>query len=169
MTLIVSYLDTLGAKFPTVKARSLGRGVNYEDIIWEGGDSLPSQATLDAYRFTYTQEVMWELIKSERDRRREFGGYKVGNDWFHSDDISRIQQLGLVMLGANMPPNIMWKTMGGSFVPMTPSLAQQIFQAAMVSDSTIFQIAEQKKAAMLAMPDPENYNYLSGWPLCFGE
>ena len=71
-----------------------------------------------------------QLHQSERDRRKHDGGYKVGTNWFHSDDTSRIQQIALTIMGANMPANIMWKTMSGSFVLMTPTLAGQIFQAA---------------------------------------
>jgi hypothetical protein len=93
----------------------------------------------------------------------------VGTNWYHSDDTSRIQQIGLVMLGANMPNNIMWKTMLGDFVLMTPTLASQIFQAAMVSDMTIFTVAEQKRQAMLALSDPRNYSWDTGWPPIYGE
>lgn len=115
------------------------------------------------------QETMWTLIKQERDRRKSDGGYKVGTYWYHSDDTSRIQQLALVMLGAGMPNNIMWKTMSGDFILMTPALAGQVFQAAMVSDMTVFTVAEQKKQAMMALADPRTHNHLSGWPPIYGE
>ena len=115
------------------------------------------------------QEDPLTLIRIERDRRKSEGGYKVGAYWYHSDDTSRIQQMALVMLGVNMPNNIMWKTMSGAFILMTPTLAAQIFQAAMVSDMTIFTVAEQKKQAMLALADPRTYNHLSGWPPIYGE
>jgi hypothetical protein len=112
---------------------------------------------------------MWDLIKAERDRRTKTGGFKVGNDWFHSDDSSRIQQIGLVMMGANIPQNLYWKTMSGSFVVMTQTLANQIFMAAAASDQSIFSVAEQKRAEMMASQEPGNYIYLSGWPLIYGE
>lgn len=114
-------------------------------------------------------EAVWVLIKQERDRRKTDGGYKVGTYWYHSDDTSRIQQLALVMLGAGMPNNIMWKTMSGDFVLMTPTLAGQIFQAAMFSDMAIFTVAEQKKQAMMALADPRTHDHLSGWPPIYGE
>ncbi len=126
----------------------------------------------DGTQFTAPQsdyDNMWLLIQAERDRRKTTGGYKVGNYWFHSDDISRIQQLALVMFGTNMPSGIMWKTMSGDFVPMTPTLANQIFQAAAASDIAIFSVAEQKKQEMLASSNPAYYDYLPGWPLIYGE
>ena len=116
-----------------------------------------------------TPAEMWERIKIERDRRSETGGYKVGSHWFHSDQKSRSQQLGLVLLGANIPSGLQWKTMDGSFVTMTQTLAGQILAAAAASDQAIFATAETHKAAMEASADPASYNYLSGWPAGFGE
>lgn len=111
---------------------------------------------------------MWYKIQTERDRRR-IGGVQVGGYWFHSDDASRIQQLGLVMFGANMPTGIMWKTMTGSFVEMSPTLAQQIFSAVASSDMAIFAKAEEHRVLMNASQHPESYDYLTGWPLIYGE
>lgn len=110
-----------------------------------------------------TQEAKWEAIKAERDRR-VVNGVKVGNDWFHSDTFSRTQQLGLVMMGANMPAGIQWKTMDATFVTMTPALATQIFQATALADTTLFARAEEKHQAMLAMADPSPYDVMAGWP-----
>lgn len=115
-----------------------------------------------------TPAQMWERIKAERDRRNR-GGYKVGTKWFHSDTNSRIQQLGLVMMGTNIPASLQWKTMDGSFVAMTPTLAQQVFAAAAASDQAIFAAAEAHKAAMEASADPASYDFSTGWPLTFGE
>lgn len=113
-------------------------------------------------------DQIWSLIKAERDRRNR-GGYKVGALWFHSDPGSRIQQLGLVMMGANIPNDLQWKTMDGSFVTMTLTLAQQVFAAAAASDQAIFAAAETHKAAMEACADPASYDFSTGWPLTFGE
>lgn len=136
-----------------------------------GGNVIntPMQSDYDIILRQQAQNNMWLSIQGERDRRKGTGGYKVGNYWFHSDDTSRIQQLALVMFGTNMPAGIMWKTMSGAFVPMTPTLAGQIFQAAATSDITIFSVAESKKVAMLAASTPANYDYLSGWPKAYGE
>jgi len=120
----------------------------------------------DAPRATAAQ--VWEAIKAERDRRKA-GGVKVGEKWFHSDDGSRIQQMGLVMMGANLPAGLQWKTMDGSFITMTPALAQQVFTAQAASDQTIFAAAETHRVAMEASADPATYDYSTGWPKIFGE
>lgn len=110
----------------------------------------------------------WAEIKTERDRRIQTGGYKVGAKWFHSDQMSRIQQIGLVMIGTNIPA-VQWKTMDGSFVTMTQTLAGQIFAAAAASDIAIFATSETHKAAMEASSDPAQYDFSAGWPTVYGE
>ena len=111
---------------------------------------------------------MWAHIKTERDRRKA-GGVKVGDKWFHSDEASRIQQLALVMMGASLPADLQWKTMDGSFIAMTPALAQQVFTGQAASDQHIFAVAEQHRAALTASADPATYDYSTGWPKIFGE
>lgn len=168
MTVNYTYIRAIGDGYPNVGCHVVGTSNLYEDIVWDKGDPIPPKAELDAWIEAQVKADMWKKIQAERDRRKA-GGVKVGTDWFHSDDPSRIQQLGLVMMGANMPNNIMWKTMTGSFVQMTPTLAAQIFQATAANDMNIFAVAEQKRAAMLASTDPATYDYLSGWPLIYGE
>jgi hypothetical protein len=109
---------------------------------------------------------VWEKIKAKRDALSEHGGYQAGGKWFHSDAKSKTQQLALAMMGAAVPP-VQWKTMDGSFVAMTQTLAAQIFAAAAAQDMAIFAAAEAHKAAMEASPDPAAYDFSGGWPVVF--
>ncbi len=111
----------------------------------------------------------WNAIKAERDRRIQSGGYKVGAKWFHSDTFSRTQQMGLVMMGANIPNGTPWKTMDGSTVTMTQTLAGQNLGTAAASDIAIFSAAEIHRVAMEASADPATYDFSTGWPKAFGE
>jgi hypothetical protein len=115
-----------------------------------------------------TAEQIWPQIKAERDRRKSLGVLADGN-WFHSDADSRIQQLGLVLMGSTMPAGIQWKTMAGSFVEMTPALASQIFAATAALDQANFAAAEVHRAAMEASPAPADYDFSGGWPAAFEE
>ena len=111
---------------------------------------------------------LWEEIKQERDRRTQQGGYCVNGKWFHSDIFSRTQQMGLVMMGNNIPLGLQWKTMDGSFVNMTPELANSIFTAAVQSDTALFSHAEQLRIQMES--GPENFSLSEcSWPLLYGE
>ena len=115
----------------------------------------------------------WEAIKAERDRRADLG-VKVGQYWFHSDQKSRTQQLGLVLLGANIPAGLQWKTLPLTppppvFVPMTQQLAQAIVSATAASDTAIFTAAEVHRIAVESSTAPQNYDFSTGWPTSIEE
>lgn len=107
--------------------------------------------------------VRWEKIKGIRDNLLFNGGCKVLVEgvakWFHSDVHSKVQQMSLVMTGENLPQNLQWKTMDGSFVTMTPAIATQLYQAQITKEMTIFAIAEAKRL--------DNSSLSEGWPEVF--
>lgn len=151
--------------------------LSLEDLANGGARLLPAGCVEisdeeAAARLAPTREqaaaTAWDAIKAERDRRKA-GGVKVGAKWFHSDDGSRIQHMGLVMKGASIPANLQWKTMDGSFITMTQALASQVFQAVAANDQTIFAAAETHRVAMEASADPASYDYSGGWPKIYGE
>lgn len=144
-----------------------GAGVYIKHFDTAKLGAKPTQAVIDAVVVSIKPEI-WARIKTERDRRIQNGGYKVGAKWYHSDTFSRTQQMGLVMIGANIPANTPWKTMDGSFVIMTQTLAGQIFGTAAASDIAIFSAAEAHRVAMEASADPAAYDFTGGWPPMFG-
>lgn len=139
------------------------------------GEDREAQLRLDLAAYTYEGPEIrqWfggaayapdiaQQIRNERDRRIHTSGYKVGANWFHSDQTSRIQQIGLVMMGASIPAGLQWKTMGGAKVTMTPTLAQQVFAAAAVQDATHHAVSDAAIAAAAATP---NFDLRSiAWP-----
>lgn len=154
-----------------------GPGNYYEGDRQIGSVSVPQRPTafhvFDGQAWVVDAPLVWAdmsaRIKLERDRRTDTGGYRVGAVWFHSDQKSRSQQLGLLALGANIPSGLRWKTMDGSYVDMTPGLAQQILVAAAASDIAIFAAAEAHIAALEGSDDPAGYDFSGGWPPMFGE
>lgn len=112
---------------------------------------------------------IWEKIKSLRDLKLTTGGTPAANKWWHSDTKSQIQQLGFVLMGQNIPPGIKWKTMDGTWVEMTPTVAGQIFAAAAVQDQALFAYAETLKAQVDASNDPGSIDITAGWPTIFGD
>lgn len=136
---------------------------NWAGLVWVMREyAAPPPADMSA-----AARQHWEAIKQERDRRATTGGYQVAGSWYHSDVFSRTQQMGLLLLGAGIPAGLQWKTMDGSFVTMTQSLAGQVFAAAAASDAALFARAEQIKAGMET--DPAGFD-LAGqvWPPVFG-
>ena len=123
------------------------------------GQKTPTDIKLHSY----------EHIKAERDRRTDSGGYSVYGKWFHSHLRARCQQIGLFLLGDLIPNGVQWKTMDGSFVPMTRELAAKIFAAAVASDIAIFAAAETHIAAMQISSNPNTYDFSKSWPKIYGE
>lgn len=183
---MTNYIEIIGTNFPNVRCHAQGDTYTYEDIIYDGGDPLPSKEVLDGLYTTYCQEVMWTKIKEYRDMREESGvQVSIGGNlyWFHSDVKSLIKYLFLMILStvlsnvfANYFPNgITWKTMDEVEVPLTPGDIIAIFFKVMEIGSTVFAIAKLHRVAMNASPTPLTYNYKTGgngipaWPPIYGE
>lgn len=103
------------------------------------------------------QAARWIRIKAKRDDLTDNGGCLVGGKWFHTDTKSKQQQMALTMMGASLPANLLWKTMDGSFVTMTPALAGQLFAAQITREQIIFSHAESLRADI-------NADINAGWP-----
>lgn len=139
------------------------------------GQSEGKQITADENGFPIlvdppkpTVDEIWERIKARLDVVKA-GGVKVGTKWFHTDEASRIQHMALNMMGSGIPENLQWKTMDGTFVTMTQTLAGQVFQAVATLDMAAFAKAEEHRVAMEATSDPSAYDFSTGWPQTYVE
>ena len=122
-------------------------------------------ATIQAPSIEQSRANKWVEIKAERDRRSTEGGVKVADKWFHSDLKSKILISGIISAG--IPPDTQWKTMDGSFIQMTQTLAQEIGAALATNELSIFAAAQFHKVALEASEDPSSYDFSGNWPPCF--
>jgi len=136
---------------------------NFTGYAWQ---DLPYIASPSVDTLAPLRAALGERIKSIRDTKVQHGGYTTGGKWYHSDTFSRTQQMGLVMMGASIPA-VQWKTMDGSFVTMTQTLANQIFAAAAAQDLAMFSRSEALQAIVNASGDPASVDIASGWPPTF--
>lgn len=144
-----------------------GTPVNIDGVwtqVWE-------ETPLTEQEINDTKLAIIKQIKDKADHLTQNGGYPVPVDgvakWFHSDTISRTQQIGLFLMGTDIPPGLEWKTMDGSFVPMTQQLAQAIFSAATQQDIAIFNHSQQLQTAVLSAVNPFVIDIDTGWPVTF--
>ena len=133
-------------------------------VFWNRPEPQPTKAEIAAAVIPAQRQQIREAISAERDIRKEAQGYKASGKQFHSDIFSRIQQISLVILGADMPSGIRWKTMDGSFIEMTPTLARKIFGAAAAFDTALFAHGETLKEQVDAAEDPTSIDITAGWP-----
>lgn len=167
----MDYITIIGRKHPGCQVSCTGNPESYEDIIWEGGDPVPTESQLQADGLDLLRDDIWQRIKAERDFRDEITGYQVSGKWFHSDTKSKIQQSALKTAADHglIPSNLMWKTLDGSFVLMTSALANSIFVESMLMSTRVFAAAEVHRLTMQAMPDPTFYDFSGGWPQTYAE
>ena len=157
-----SLMQTLTASVPNCVGCSPAHGSGFVLSFIDGTSRLATEAEV----LVASKAACMEQIKAGRDRRR-VAGCPVGEHVFHSDDSSRIQQIGLVMLGNNIPAGLKWKVIGGAMVTMTPTLAQQVFAAQAARDTALFATAESHIAAINALTTVEAveaYDASTGWP-----
>ena len=173
--------DKIPAEAVAVSAELFRQTINETDGVWkiddEGNifkDALPLPDPADVIA------AQWGAIKVKRDQVKA-GGALVGGDWFHTDVDSRIQHLGLKDKARDMLADggdladaltiggqqILWKTMGGAFAPMTAQLAFDIVNAVGILDAQAFQAAEIHRMTMEASESPGDYDFSGGWPAVF--
>jgi len=120
----------------------------------------------DQDRINHDRNYMWEQVKEWRTRITAGGVYCAGK-WWHSDQSSRTQWLGLLILGANVPA-IEWKTMDNTKQVLSPVLVQQVFSAMLVHEQTAFNVAEAHRTSILNHNRPLEYDISAGWPSIYG-
>lgn len=153
-TIVVDSLDAV----PGLIDASIGGNIG-DSVV--NGEVVPAPSRPLADR----RAEAWERIKAKRDAVK-VSGVLAGGKWFHTDPDSRIQQLGLVLMGSSVPA-VQWKTLDGSFIAMSQTLAGQIFQAVGALDTAAFAAAETHRAAVYASDTPESYDFSGGWPTVY--
>jgi hypothetical protein len=128
------------------------------------------------------REKMWAHIQEERSRRK-FGGVQANGLWFHSDNDSRVQWLGLarkadlvIISGESATAQLMvdgkplvWKRLGGGFVQVTAAMAIAVVEAIETLDAQAHEAAEVHNMSMRALADPRGYDFSQGWPMMKSE
>ncbi|MBE2895562.1 DUF4376 domain-containing protein [Pasteurellaceae bacterium HPA106] len=135
---------------------------------WQG-DGWVLNPEKQAQQKAVVQSTVWEEIKQERYDHTHSGVYvKSIKKWFHSDEPSRIQYLTMQQL-AELPPALQWKTMDNSFVEMTKPLLNELILTLIAEEQADFANAEKHRLAMLAVDNPSDYDYSTGWSKNYGE
>lgn len=174
------YIDVIGYFYPNVSCHASAE--TYNDIVWDGGDTLPDEATLTPLLLEYKRLIKWEEIKKYRDDRLEHGGYPTPSGWFHSDALARDNyedankpntRAYLAYLEQQATPK-MWKTMSGSWVALTVTLLDTLLANKVTQKNDHFYSAEVLKVGLWLANDPDNYDYFqnaekSKWPIIYGE
>jgi hypothetical protein len=126
---------------------------------------------------TAARSAVWEAIQGIRDEL-QVAGCPAAGMWFHNDVKSRSQWERMwnrvtaegaadtdpYMVGGEQ---VIWKTMGQVFVPVTAGLIREVVAAIEVREKAIFTVAEYHNAMMRQAANPLAYDYSVGWPTTF--
>ena len=107
----------------------------------------------------------WEQIKRLRDSKTADGIFvqSVGK-WFHTDAMSLIQYLALnLQMTKGKFKTKMWKTLDGTFVPLSELLIEEIFDTAIQSTTNLFETAELHRNLLNSSDDPLSYDITTMW------
>jgi hypothetical protein len=121
-----------------------------------------------------------EQIKAARDRLTLNGGHKIGENWYHSNEISLIQQIALngiadKMVAAGAPDSTSiiatpWKTLSGAYVTLTVGIAKSFIGSALTQQSALFSAAQTKINQVEALTTIESvnaYDVNAGFPTVY--
>ena len=115
------------------------------------------------------QDEMWERIKQKRHENLRGGVYvESAGKWFHNTDEAR-QQYTFMRTLPQLPPDLMWKTMGGDFVNLTGQLLDELSLKMLADEQQDFANAERHRVLMEQSDDPETYDYSDGWTEIYKE
>lgn len=125
---------------------------------------------------------IWDRIKSIRDQKIQMGGFPALGRWFHSDGISRSQQLALLMDSIMMQLEgrdlslpmldpvgqpLRWKTMDGTFVIMTGNVIRAIYSGAKHQEGLLHRHGEILWYQVKNAPNPHAVDVTLGWPTVY--
>ena len=120
---------------------------------------------LQAAKKETVQEKVWGYIKKKRDSQ-VMGGVFIPSvsKIFQTDPTSAITyaQIGS-MISLNIYEIVNWKVLDNTFVPITEILFKELQTTLARNTQLTYTIAEQHKAAMLLLDNPEAYDYTAGW------
>lgn len=111
------------------------------------------------------QAEAWGGIKAERLKQTTSGVYVPSVDKvFHTDDVSVIQynNIGNMIALDNFEP-IQWKVKDNTWITLTEEVFKDLQKAMVQNTNRIYQVAEEHKANMMEIDNPEDYDYSTGW------
>lgn len=167
---VPTYIQIISELHPTVVCHSSGNGSIYEDIVHDGGDPLPSKATLDS-------EVL-EVIKVKAKAEVNVFRKDYMNDYFTYDfkqwdcdeeavtNITGTLLIGLV--GGNaLPPGFVWRDRSNVDHEVDFMYMVNMAVTVMTFKKQVYAISWVHKATLDSFPTVQHvldYDITYGWP-----
>jgi len=161
-------------------------GSRHEITVLDSVPPLESSPNPPPPSLEQQQTTLLNAINSERGWRWRAGfPVQVGGvtKWFHSDEFSLTQHLGLkdkardvLAAGGALSDSITiagqpvyWSTMDGSQVAITAQVAFDLVAGAALQQALVFLSSQAHEVAINAAEDLSDYDVLANWPAVFVE
>lgn len=151
-----TYIQAIGDGFPKVHCHAIGDGTIYSNIVWDSGDPLPTQATLDSYIFSQLQVSQCAIIDAAYYNAMQLPVAYIGTT-FQADLNSQstlnkaiVSLQGLVANGGSLPANFGWSDSMNVMVPMTLVQLQGLAASMLAPAWAAFSHQQTQKAAIRA-------------------
>lgn len=136
----------------------------YEDWVWSDG-SWVEPTYKDILDIDKIRDSVWESIKEIRSQSLSSDVFVKSVDKFFPTDsqsLVKYNNIGnMISLGNYVP--IQWKVSDNTWVDLTEDVYLDLQRSIVERDNYVFQLAEEHKAKMLELDNPEEYDYTVGW------
>lgn len=149
-------MNLISTNHPTVFCSSVNE-FDYNSLVWEGGDTIPSKETLDAEWLVFSKRKASEKINSYRD------DYFLANQgfWFQGniyecDALAKSNVTGAitaVVVGAQLPSNYTWRSKDNQNIPMDAQTLSAMGVSMGAYITTVFSWTWTLKAKVDSMTD----------------
>ena len=154
------------------------KAVNVADLTAHGMVVVESETSFDRpvlsngiiveqpYTLDELRAAKWDEVKQHRDKVTS-GGVLVDGTWFQSDSGS-VEKYKLYSTLADKDfQGVEWFALDDKVLPLSKPLVLRVLQRIAVNEAKNFGNAKKHKEAILKSENPSEYDYSSGWTMCF--
>ena len=120
------------------------------------------------YPLEEQRDFKWDEVKLHRDDVNA-GGVNVDGTWFQTDATSIEKYKLYSSLPDKELQGVDWYAYDDKVVPLSKNLVLRILQRIAVNEAKNFGNAKRHKEALYQSDTPSDYDYMSGWTMCYAD
>ena len=121
-----------------------------------------------AYSLDEQRDFKWMDVKTHRDDVNA-GGVKVDDTWFQTDSASVEKYKLYSSLSDKDLQGVDWYAYDDKVVPLSKNLVLRVLQRIAVNEAKNFGNAKRHKEALYQSETPSEYDYSTGWTMCYAD
>ena len=165
----INYIDMIVNNHPTVRCSSLDP-FDYSQIVWDNGDPLPSQTTLETEYLSFAIDHKQQCVNTFRDNWLTTAGFYFESNMYDSDTLGKANVTGAItsiLCGFTLPSTFTWRSKDNQNIPMTGEQLTGLGLSMSAYISTIFGWSWELKSIISTMTSIdviEAFDIAAHWP-----